>query len=177
MFNRSDAEQNEQLRGGSLRPPTSRISRGQSAVEFAMISCIALVVLLVGVQFALIGQASLALSQGASAIARYAAINGATVGSSYGPSAPSAAMMNLLSDSILTNSGGDLTVTIQSLKGGTTGTTTSSPTPRVDRAMVTLSYATTNKLVLPNPFLSLPPLFPGITFPAVLSAQDAQLYE
>ncbi len=55
------------------RPLRKRASRGQSAVEFAMISVLALVVMLIGIQFALIGQAAVAVSQGSSALARYAA--------------------------------------------------------------------------------------------------------
>ncbi len=51
------------------------LGRGQAAVEFALISVIALMVLLLGIQFAMIGQAALAVSQASDAIARYASIN------------------------------------------------------------------------------------------------------
>ena len=65
MTNPLDAKQNAAPAACPSRSPRrSRISRGQSAVEFALISTIALVVMLVGVQFALIGQAALAVSQG-----------------------------------------------------------------------------------------------------------------
>ena len=83
-----------------------------------MVSVLALVMLMITIQFAMIGQAALALSQGASAIARYAAVNESTLGSSYsGP--PNTAMQNLLSSSIGTNSWNDLTVTVAFYKGGT----------------------------------------------------------
>jgi Flp pilus assembly protein TadG len=154
----------------------SRIGRGQTAVEFAMVSILALVLMMVGVQFALIGQTALALSQGASAIARYAAVNEGTLGASYS-GAPNAAMQTLLSSSLGTNSWADLTVTITSVEGGTASTTTPTPTPMTDRAAVTLSYDATSKIALPNPFLRIPGIFPGISFPTALSAQDQELYE
>ena len=148
-----------------------------SSIEFAFSFILLMAVMMGGVQLAVIGQTALALSQGASAVARYAAVNESTVGASYsGP--PTAAMQQLLSSTILTNSGNDLTVTIGSYQSGTT-TTTANPTPRVDRAVVTLSYNAANKYVLPNPFLQIPGIFPGISFPAVmtLTASDSQLYE
>ena len=159
--------------GNHPRLRRMRLSRGQSAVEFALSLTLLLIVLLVGVQFALIGQAALALSQGASAIARYAAVYEpqGKIGATYSGS-PNGDMRNLLSPSILTNSGADLTVTINSYKAGTTSTPATNPMqPSKDRAIVTLSYNASSKIVLPNPFLGL------ITFPTSLSARDSQLYE
>ena len=87
MVNRSDAKQSASVNdyspaamtgpGRSSGSPLlrNRISRGQAAAEFALIAPVVIIVMLVGVQFALIGQAALALSQGASALARYAAGN------------------------------------------------------------------------------------------------------
>jgi len=137
-------------------------------VEFALISSVALMVMLVGVQFAMIGQAALAVSQGASALARYAAVNPGTMGTN-GTVSLTTAEKQLLSSSILTNNGGDLTVTIASYTGTTT-TTTSSP-GYTDRAVINISYSATSKIALPNPFLGL------ITFPTTLSATDSQMYE
>jgi Flp pilus assembly protein TadG len=176
MVNRSYTKQNVGVNGRSRRLSWSQIGRGQTAVEFAMVSVLALVVIMIGVQFALIGQSALALSQGASAIARYAAVNESTLGASYS-GAPNAAMQNLLSSSLGSNSWGDLTVTITSYKGGTAATTTTTPTPMTDRAAVTLNYDATSKLMMPNPFMKVPGFFPGINFPTALSAQDQQLYE
>jgi len=176
MVNRIYAKQSAGVTGRSRRLRWSQIGRGQAAVEFAMVSILFLVMMMVGVQFAMIGQAALALSQGASAIARYAAVNSSTYGAGYSGT-PDANMQTLLSSSIGTNSWGDLTVTISSIKGGTASTTTTTPVATVDRAAVTLSYATTNKIALPNPFLAIPGLFGGISFPATLSAQDQELYE
>jgi Flp pilus assembly protein TadG len=149
----------------------NRMSRGQSAVEFALMSSIALAVMLIGVQFALIGQAALAVSQGASALARYAAVNPGTMGpnSSVAASALPSAAQQLLSSSILTNSGTDLTVTVASFTGTTT-TTTSSP-GYTDRAVVSMSYNAASKIFLPSSTLL------GITFPTTLTASDSQMYE
>lgn len=149
------------------------ISRGQSMVEFAMVSVLGLVLMMVGVQFALIGQVALSLSQGASALARYAAVNPGSFGTDNGTASLPTAASALLSPTI---NDGKLTVTIASYKGGTT-TTTSSPAATVDRVVVSLSYDATNKIALPNPFLAIPGVFPGISFPTSLGAQDEQLYE
>jgi Flp pilus assembly protein TadG len=143
-------------------------SRGQSMVEFALLAPLALVIMLVGVQYAIIGQAALAVSQGASAIARYAAVNESAIGASFSGN-PTAAMQNLLSPSIGTNSWADLTVNITSYKGSTTTSTT---TPGLgDHCLVTLSYTASSKIALPNPFLGL------VTFPTLLGGQDSQMYE
>jgi Flp pilus assembly protein TadG len=176
MFNRSNTKQNADVTGCSRRPRSLGTSRGQSMVEFAMVSILALVIIMVCIQLALLGQTALALSQGASAIARYAAVHESTVGASYS-GAPNAAMQNLLSSSLSSNSWGDLTVTINSYVGGT-NTTTTTPTPMSDRAAVTLSYNTTSKIILPTNFLSVHGYFPGFSpFPAALSAQDQEIYE
>lgn len=150
---------------------TLRISRGQSMVEFALIAPLALILLFVGVQFAIIGQAALALSQGASAIARYVAVYEpqGVVSATYSGN-PTAAMQALLSQSLGTNKWADLTVTVTSYVVGTT-TTTTTPTPTQDRAKVTLSYNATSKIALPNPFLGL------VTFPTTLTAVDQEQYE
>jgi hypothetical protein len=136
-------------------------------------------VLFVGVQYAVIGQAALALSQGASAIARYVAINEpqGTVSPTFSGN-PTTAMQALLSPTLGTNSWGDLTVTVKSCSGSSTtsGSACTAPaggTPKqtVDSVFVTLSFNATHKIALPNPFLGL------VTFPTALSAQYSELYE
>jgi Flp pilus assembly protein TadG len=164
---------------GSPRPLRKRVSRGQSAVEFAMISVLALVVMLIGIQYAMIGQAAVAVSQGSEALARYAASNvnnslGTYNGSVAGGSLPAAAQQ-MLSQSINTNSWNDLTVTVSSKTGS--GAASSNPPNQGDQLTITLSYATTSKLALPNPFMAIPPLFPGITFPGTVGATVSQMYE
>src|ERR1700722_4431422 len=90
----------------SLRPCPVRIGRGQSTVEFALVSVLGLVLMMVGVQFALIGQVALSLSQGASALARYAAVNPGSFGTENGPASlptPAAALLSpTINDSKLT---------------------------------------------------------------------------
>ena len=136
-------------------------------VEFALISTVAMMVMFVGIQFALIGQAALAVSQGASALARYAAVNPGALGTNGTVTLPTAASQ-LLSSSILTNGGADLTTTIASYTGTTTATTS---TPGyTDRVVITLSYNAASKIALPNPFF-------GIHFPTALAASDSQMYE
>src|ERR1700739_1725021 len=127
MVNRSDTKQSVGVndytsaamtvlrRSSGSRLPRSRISRGQAAAEFALIAPVVIIVLLVGVQFALIGQAALALSQGASAVARYAAVNPGVVGSN-GTVTLTTPIKQLLSSSILSPSGNELTVNIASFK-------------------------------------------------------------
>jgi Flp pilus assembly protein TadG len=152
----------------------SRASRGQSMVEFAMLSVLALVLMLVGVQFALIGQAAVAVSQGSSALARYAAVNPGTLSSGTASSLPAAAQQ-LLSTSILTNGGNDLTITVTSKTG--TGAAENNPPKQGEQVIINLSYVTTSKIAVPNPFLAVPPLFPGITFPGTVGASDSEMYE
>ena len=135
--------------------------------ELAFIAPIAIILVLLGIQFAMIGQAALALSQGASALARYAAINPGTMGPN-GTVTMTTAMQQLLSSSILTNGGRDLTVTIASYSG--TSTTTTSTPGYTDRLVINLSYNVRSKIALPNPFL-------GVSFPTTLSASDSQMYE
>jgi Flp pilus assembly protein TadG len=141
--------------------------RGQSAVEFALISIVAMIVLLVGIQFALLGQAALAVSQASSALARYAAVYPGAIGTN-GTVAMNSTVQQLISSSLLTNGGNDLTITIASYSGTTTSTT-NTPT-QFDRAVVSVNYNASSKLVLPNPFLS-------ISFPTNLSASESELYE
>lgn len=165
-----------------LRLLSKRVNQGQAAVEFALISVFALAVMLLGVQYALIGQAAVAVSQGSSALARWVAsdaANGVALGTYNGSmkaSALPAAAQELLSQSILTNGGKDLTVHVNSYTG-TGAAEAVTPPPQADQLVISLSYDTTSKLAVPNPFLAIPPLFPGITFPATVAATDSQMYE
>jgi hypothetical protein len=133
---------------------------------------LALALMLIGIQFAIIGQAALAVSQGSSTLARYAAVNPGALGTYNGTATLTTAAQNLLSPSILTSTGGtsDLTVTINSYTGTTT-TQTSAPVASQDRLVINLSYNATKKIVLPSSTLL------GITFPSTLTAADSQLYE
>jgi Flp pilus assembly protein TadG len=156
-----------------------RFNRGQSAVEFALISVFVLGVMVLGIQYAIIGQAAVAVSQGASALARYAATNVGALGTNNGTvkaSSLPAPVQQLLSPSILTNGGNDLTITVTT-NTNTGATETGTPRSQSDQLIVSLSYDTTTKIAVPNPFLAMPPLFPGIPFPTTVAASDSQMYE
>jgi hypothetical protein len=142
-------------------------------VEFALGATLTLVVILVGVQFAIIGQAALALNQGATALARYAAINPGGLGTNNGSvkaGTLNTAATNLLSPTILTGSGNDLTVTVRSLKPDGTSET-STPIQGQDKVIISLSYDATQKVALPSSTLL------GLTFPNSLTASNSALYE
>ena len=176
MFQHSMGRAAAAVRSPRLRKV--RIIRGQSMVEFALITVVVLMIMLVGIQYALIGQAALAVSQASSALGRYASNHRGSLGDASGNGTISggslpAAAKELLSQSILTNSGADLSVTVASYQGtSTTVSTTATRLPRfADTCVVTLTYTTTSKLALPNPFLGL------ITFPGTVSSSDSQMYQ
>jgi len=132
------------------------MSGGQSMVEFAMILTVALVILLVSIQYALIGQAALAVSQIAFQGARWASVN---------PNADETAIAGF----ILAN--GSPTIT-QGGSSALTVTVTPNTVPRTFGQPVTVSiaYNASAQIVLPNPFL-------GITFPTNLNGQQTALSE
>jgi hypothetical protein len=66
-------------------------------------------------------------------------------------------------------------VTVHSYSAGT-NTRTNAP-KQTDRLSITLTYDATNKIALPNPFMQIPGIFPGITFPTSLTYSDSQMYE
>ena len=155
----------------------SRINRGQS-MEFAMISIVALLLMVVGIQYALLGAAAVAVSQGSSSLARYCALNPGAFGTYNGKASTlPAGATELLSPTICpaNTSCPSLTVNITSYSGTTT-TTTNAPVFG-DRCIVSLSYNATSKLALPNPFLQIPGIFPGVTFPTTFTGAESQLYE
>lgn len=130
--------------------------RGQSMVEFALILTVGLFVLLVSIQFALIGQAALAISQLAYQGARWASVN-----PNADQSAVAAFMKQAGSPTITRDGGTHLTITL-----------TPNTTPRTfgDPLTVNITYDATPQIVLPNPFL-------GITFPSTLTSQQTAMSE
>ena len=126
----------------------TRLERGQSLVEFVITLMLALIVLIVTIQFAIIGDAALAVTQLAYAGARYAAFN-----PSYDDSTISRYMKTVASPAINESSGANLRITLT--PGATRRTIGSS-------VQVSVVYNLRNKLFLPNPFL-------GISFPTTLS--------
>jgi Flp pilus assembly protein TadG len=167
MSNQLDAKWNANGKPSRLRG--KRFRRGQTMVEFALGATLTLVVMVVGVQFAIIGQVVLALNQGASTLARYAAVHPGTVSSGAASSLPIPAQQ-LLSPTLLTGSGSDLTVTVSSLKpDGSSEAGT--PIQGQDQVIINLSYNAAKKVVLPSSTLL------GLSFPTTLTASNSQLYE
>jgi Flp pilus assembly protein TadG len=127
----------------------------QSAVEFAIALPIVLVTLLVGVQFAIIGAASLALGQVNYQGARYAAIN-----TSADQAAVKTYMLSVASPTISANNGSYLTTSLSPAPPCSFGTSVT----------VSLTYSAAHLLALPNPFL-------GITFPTTLTSSESAFCE
>ena len=128
----------------------------QSLVEFAMIVPFITILLLVGVQLAVIGDAALGLGQVDYQGARYAAVN-----PSYTQSQVQSYMVSVASPLIGANGGSYLTSTL-------------SPTPPCafgSTVTVAVSFNIRHLVVLPNPFLGL------ITFPTTLTNSQSAFCE
>jgi Flp pilus assembly protein TadG len=145
-------------RSTCLRKCRTGLARGQAMVEFALIATVAIIVLVIGIQFALIGQAALAVSQLSFAGARYASVN-----TSYSQSQIQAYMLQVGSPTITSNNGANLTITV-TRSANPDGSYFGQP------VVVGISYNATSQLILPNPFL-------GITFPTTLTAQETAMQE
>ena len=130
--------------------------RAQSAVEFAIALPIVLITMLVGVQFAIIGAASLALGQVNYQGARYAAVN-----TSATQSAVKTYMLSVAAPSIKANSGSYLTATLSPAPPCAFGTSVT----------VSLTYNSAHLLALPNPFLGI------IKFPKQLTSSESAFCE
>ena len=138
----------------------ARLSRshdggGQAAVELALITPIVLFLMLVGIQFAIIGVAALGLGQVDYQGARYAATN--TVASSTDIQNY---MVSVASPMISADSGAHLTSTVSPTPPCTFGSTIT----------VSVTFNANHLLVLPNPFL-------GIHFPTSLTNSESAFCE
>jgi Flp pilus assembly protein TadG len=124
-------------------------------VEFAFALPILLVTLLVGIQFAIIGEAALALGQVNYQGARYAAVN-----TSATQDAVKTYMLSVASPTISANGGTYLTSTVSPAPPCTYGSSVT----------VSVSFNAQSLLTLPNPFL-------GITFPTTLTSSESAFCE
>jgi Flp pilus assembly protein TadG len=147
-----------------------RKGRGQAAVEFALVLSVAMIVLFVAIQFALIGQIALALGQMNYQAARYAAIhpgcnetscnpppdpdNGATAIKTYA--------LNVASPTIKSGSITTFTVDPKATAG--------SPRAFGTSVKVTVAYDVTSQLFLPQNFL-------GLSFPTTLNSTETAMTE
>jgi Flp pilus assembly protein TadG len=130
-------------------------SSAQSAVEFAIAAPIVAILLLVGIQFAIIGEAYLALGQVNYQGARYAAVyTNAT------QSQVQSYMVSVASPTISANGGSYLTSTVSPAPPCTYGSAVT----------VSVSFDASSLLALPNPFL-------GITFPTTLTSSESAFCE
>jgi Flp pilus assembly protein TadG len=137
-----------------------RFRKGQALVEFALLATIGIIVLMVGVQFAIIGQAALAVTQASYVATRAAAVNTSVTNGNI-----SNVISNQLSPSI-TSPANALTLNM---------TTASDSTCTPSRGFgcqvsVTITYNASSKIALPNPFL-------GISFPTTLSSTQQMMTE
>ena len=152
--------------GRAMLLPARAYRRGQAMVEFALIATLSMVVLLVGIQFAIIGQAALAVTQ-----ASYLGARAASVNSSLTNSSLQNAIANQMSPTI---SGATVTMTNTSDSTCTAG-------PGGTRSFgcpinVTVTYNATSKLFLPSQWTML-----GntnvITFPTSLTSSQSAMTE
>jgi len=128
--------------------------RGQAVVEVGLIMPVVLFVMLIGIQYAIIGLALLGLGQANYQGARYAAVtSGATASSvqSY--------MVSVSSPIIGSTSGQYLSSTVTSLPCTFGGSVT-----------VSVTFNASHLIVLPNPFF-------GIPFPTTLSNSETAFCE
>jgi Flp pilus assembly protein TadG len=146
--------------GALARRARRPMSRGQAMVEFGFIATLAILLLLVGIQLAVIGQADLAVGQSAYFGARYASVN-----YSQSTSAVATAMIDNASPTISKYlTAGEITMTCAN------PTDCTAPRPFGQQITITINYDATKNLVLPKNFL-------GLTFPTSLSAQETTFGE
>ena len=131
-----------------------RVSHGQASVELAFMLPVVLFLMLIGIQYSLIGLAVLGLGQADYQGARYAATN-----PSASQSAVQTYMVSIASPIISAGSGKYLTSTVN-------------PTPCTFGGTVTVavSFDSAHLIVLPNPFF-------GIQFPTTLSNSETAFCE
>jgi Flp pilus assembly protein TadG len=134
-----------------------RQDRGQAMVEFALLSGLIAIVLFVGVQLAIIGNAQLSVSQLAYSLARYASVNPTQ-------SDLSGQIANFGSPTI-TSTAGNQQLAITSFTQCPTTNGMGSPTK------VTVQYTFGSMIFLPNPFLGV------IKFPTSVSSSQSAYCE
>jgi hypothetical protein len=130
-------------------------SGAQSMVEFAFALPVVLVTLMVGIQFAIIGEALLALGQVNYQGARFAAVNGNATQAQV-----ETYMLSVASPTISANNGSYFSTVL-------------SPTPPCtygSAVTVTVTFNASSLLALPNPFL-------GIQFPTTLTSSESAFCE
>jgi Flp pilus assembly protein TadG len=134
-------------------------ARGQSMTELALIMPVLLVLLVVGIQYAVIGDCALAVTQLSYDGARYASVNPTyTLGTGV-----KTYMLSVASPLIMSNNGGDLSITMP--------VTCPSTNPFSFPVTITVQYNLASKIFLPTPF------FLGITFPTTVQSTQTAFCE
>ena len=132
------------------------LGRAQAAIEFALIAPLVAMLLVVGVQFAIIGAAALGLGQANYQAARYAAVN-----PSASKSAVQSFMISAASPLIAANNGPYLTTNMSPAPPCNFGSTVT----------VSVTFDLAHLVMLPNPFLGV------IKFPTTLNSSESALCE
>jgi Flp pilus assembly protein TadG len=132
------------------------LAQAQAAVEFALVAPVALVLMLVGAQYAILGLAALGLSQANYQGARYAAVN-----SSASQSTVTSYILSVASPIITASSGKYLTVNMSPAPPCTFGSAVT----------VSVSFDLNHLVVLPNPFMGM------VTFPSTISNSESAFCE
>jgi hypothetical protein len=135
---------------------SAKLSPGQAMVEMAIVMPILAFVMVLAIQFALIGSAMLALNQVTYQGARYASVNqGADRSTVYNY------MLSVGSPTITSNGGANLSVSLNP-----------STTPRASFSTVTVTSTLNAQslIVVPNPFF-------GVSLPSSLTATESAMVE
>src|SRR6266446_258381 len=155
------------IAAGAMRLRARAFRRGQAMVEFALIATLSMVVLLIGIQFAIIGQAALAVTQ-----ASYLGARAASVNSSLTSNSLQAAIANQMSPTI---SGATVTLT-----NTTDATCTAGPGGTRSFGCpinVTVNYDASSKLFLPSQWTMLGSHTSVISFPTNLTSSESAMTE
>jgi Flp pilus assembly protein TadG len=139
---------------------------GQAAVEFALVLIVAMIVLFVGIQMAVIGQAALALGQMNYQGARYAAINNSSTCGDVAAYMQSIGSPTVTKNGVQCGATGGVDVTMTCPASGGACTTRSFGDP----VQVSLRFDATSLL-----FLS--PSFLGVAFPTTLTSTETAMSE
>jgi type II secretory pathway pseudopilin PulG len=135
---------------------STKLSRGQALVEMAIVITILAFVMVLAIQFAVLGSAILALNQATYQGARYASVN-----QSADQSTVYNYMLTVGSPTITSNGGANLSVSLSP-----------STTPRTSFSTVTVTSTldAQSLIVIPNPFF-------GVSLPTSLTATESAMVE
>jgi Flp pilus assembly protein TadG len=143
------------INAAKIRSLFAGFRRAQSAVELALIAPVVMMLIVVGVQFAIIGVAALGLGQVNYQGARYAAVNPSSTQSQV-----QSYMLSVASPIIRANSGSYLTSSLNPAPPCTFG----------NQVTVAVTYDVGHLIMMPNPFF-------GIKFPTSLTNSNTAFCE